>query len=576
MSTGIINLKVKAGVVTGPSGLSISKIVFKEKLPNGDSVYKVIREDNFIIGEFTIPKGEQGIQGILGPKGEDGVGISNITHVKEGLTNRILISLTNGTSYPVNLLDGESAFELWLGKDNEGTLEDFFEAYRGFSIKILKFKETLPNGDNVYEIFIDNDEKIGEFISPKGTKGNSFHIFKTYSSIVEMENDFINDEIPIGSYVVISSDNLDNAKLFEKKQKGFEFVVKMAGEFETLKPATKTKLGGVRVGVNMQINPDGVINPIYPISTKNGRGIVQIGEGINIDNGKISVGGSFRYNSSSVIFNKVDGEEMLERNNTAVGNEALFKTSSGTDNTAFGSEALCDRQYSASGNTALGSGSLRNLQYGDFNTAVGFQSGEGINDFSFTTCLGYKSTATGDHQLQLGDRSTTAYCYGSVQNRSDERDKTDIKDTELGLGFIMKLKPREYRFDYRESYRDYQEIDKIRKKIEKLNKKGRKINHAEALKIFDIENIKKDGSKKGWRLHQGFIAQEVFQTMRELGVDFGGYQDHSINGGKEVLSIGYTEFIPVLTKAIQEQQKQINELVKEMQQIKKHMEKTNE
>ncbi|MEG0135809.1 MAG: hypothetical protein RR795_01190 [Cetobacterium sp.] len=137
MATGVINLEVKAGVVTGPPGLSILKTELKEKLPNGDSVYKVIREDNLIIGEFTIPKGEQGIQGILGPKGEDGVGISNITHVKEGLTNKIMISLTNGTSYPVNLLDGENAFELWQNGGNEGDLNDFFEFYRGYGIQYL-------------------------------------------------------------------------------------------------------------------------------------------------------------------------------------------------------------------------------------------------------------------------------------------------------------------------------------------------------------------------------------------------------------------------------------------------------
>lgn len=34
--------------------------------------------------------------------------------------------------------------------------------------------------------------------------------------------------------------------------------------------------------------------------------------------------------------------------------------------------------------------------------------------------------------------------------------------------------------------------------------------------------------------------------------DFSGYQDHSINGGDDVLTISYTEFIAPMVKTIQE------------------------
>lgn len=40
--------------------------------------------------------------------------------------------------------------------------------------------------------------------------------------------------------------------------------------------------------------------------------------------------------------------------------------------------------------------------------------------------------------------------------------------------------------------------------------------------------------------------------LSEQGIDFGGYQDHSINGGDDVLSIGYEELISPLIKAVQE------------------------
>lgn len=60
----------------------------------------------------------------------------------------------------------------------------------------------------------------------------------------------------------------------------------------------------------------------------------------------------------------------------------------------------------------------------------------------------------------------------------------------------------------------------------------------------------RDGSKKRNRFHSGFIAQEVKELADKLGVDFGGYQDHSVDGGCDVLSLGYDEFIPHIQKAV--------------------------
>lgn len=132
MSTGQINLNIGAEMVTGPRGLSIKSIILKEVLPNKDNVYNVILEDNSIIGELLIRKGDKGDTGSQGIQGISGVGISNITSIKTELTNQITIHLTNGENKILNVLDGENAYELWLGEENEGTLNDFLEAYRGF------------------------------------------------------------------------------------------------------------------------------------------------------------------------------------------------------------------------------------------------------------------------------------------------------------------------------------------------------------------------------------------------------------------------------------------------------------
>jgi hypothetical protein len=135
----------------------------------------------------------------------------------------------------------------------------------------------------------------------------------------------------------------------------------------------------------------------------------------------------------------------------------------------------------------------------------------------------------------LGDSATTTYVYGTVQNRSDIRDKANIRDTVLGLNFINELHPVDFKWDYRE---DYNEL------VESTDISGNK--------SFTLVKHPKDGSKVRGRYHHGLIAQEVKATLDTLGVDFGGYQDHSVKGGKDVLSIGYDELIGPMIKAIQE------------------------
>lgn len=180
------------------------------------------------------------------------------------------------------------------------------------------------------------------------------------------------------------------------------------------------------------------------------------------------------------------------------------------------------------------------------NTAVGcramefMQDGTDCVDVFNSSALGYQASVSGSSQVQLGNSATTTYVYGTVQNRSDERDKTDIRDTVLGIDFIMGLRPVDGRWDMRDDY--YEERD-IEIGVDENNQP-----------IFKTERtlLTKDGSKKRHRYHHWFVAQEVNALCEKLGVDFGGYQDHKLAGGGDVLSLGYDEFIPPAIKAIQE------------------------
>lgn len=156
-----------------------------------------------------------------------------------------------------------------------------------------------------------------------------------------------------------------------------------------------------------------------------------------------------------------------------------------------------------------------------------------------STMLGSNSRVSGANQVQLGDSSTTTYVYGTVQNRSDIEDKYAVRDTVLGLEFVERLRPVDFKWDMRDDYvlvEDVEEIDGDGNTIVKSK----------------VTQLPRDGSKKRNRYHHGVIAQEVRDLINETGVDFGGFQDHSIGGGCNVLSIGYDELIAPLIKAVQE------------------------
>jgi hypothetical protein len=257
-----------------------------------------------------------------------------------------------------------------------------------------------------------------------------------------------------------------------------------------------------------------------------------------------AVGYNALFSNSTGQYNVAVGGQALSSTttgwlNTAVGDQTLVSNIVGSQNTALGQGAL--NKNLASNNTALGWNALINITTGTNNTAVGYEAGRVFQSTSDmiaaqnTTTLGYQARVSGDNQVQCGNSSTAFYAYGAYNNRSDVRDKADVKDTSLGLEFIEKIRPVEFKWDYRE---DYQE------RLETINEDG-------SITITYIEHDK-DGSKKRSRYHQGVIAQEVKAVMDELDVDFAGYQDHKVAGGDDVLTIGYTEFIAPLIKAVQE------------------------
>jgi hypothetical protein len=206
---------------------------------------------------------------------------------------------------------------------------------------------------------------------------------------------------------------------------------------------------------------------------------------------------------------------------------------------------------SGSNNTALGQSAGNVIFSGNSNTHVGFYAGFGDDNQSNCSALGYNAQTTGSNQVQLGDSATTTYAYGAVANRSDIRDKADVRDTTLGLDFIMALRPVDFKWDLREDYKTTPPPP-LPPEATKEEKANYRLQLQECAQLNNINNLVHDGTHKRTRYHHGLIAQEVKQVLDAKGIDFGGYQDHSIKGGKDVLSIGYDELVAPLIKAIQE------------------------
>ena len=273
---------------------------------------------------------------------------------------------------------------------------------------------------------------------------------------------------------------------------------------------------------------------------------------------------------------KPDTTDVGPRRNTAVGADAMRGASSGSFNTALGASALYN--VSGSNNTGLGTGALTGLTTGSRNTALGQDAGgaqttatnsvligyragynnggnqnvmigtgsgelqtsgarntyvgeeagklnqDGTDATARTNsvCLGYVARVSGDNQVQLGNSATTTYVYGTVQNRSDERDKTDLRDIDdVWDEFLMRHQVKQGRWDLREDYIQ-------------INDDG------------TIDYLPKDGSRARIRFHNWVIAQQVLEICDELNIDFGGLQHHAKNGGCDIYSIGYDEYIPLL------------------------------
>ena len=335
--------------------------------------------------------------------------------------------------------------------------------------------------------------------------------------------------------------------------------------------------------VKMLNGTTAVLFDIYSSNSESGTGSVAESAGINLATTALGFNCLYSFNYADTTYSQSDSNSgygykaffnlIKGYANSGVGAFVGFSFDDASNNTGFGYAALA--YIKGNRNTAFGASSLLSIDgyySGGSNIGVlescsslGFRSIGGFfsganGTMTNVTGVGAYAAATGDNQVVLGGiyNGTAAQTYtagGTVHDISDIQDKADVRDTVLGLDFINRIRAVDYKWDLRRFYEK-----PIPDKIAGESDSDYSARIAPIIEGNKLCNIVRDGSKKRSRYHHGVIAQEVKAVLDDLGIDFGGYQDHTINGGDAAMTVGYSEFIAPLIKAVQELSKKLTDL----------------
>ncbi len=266
---------------------------------------------------------------------------------------------------------------------------------------------------------------------------------------------------------------------------------------------------------------------------------------LGINAGNFTMSSSFFFEASfntGIGFNSLSGIT-TGYENTAVGYWSLLNNNTGYENTALGTQSLRENTAGYQ-NTAVGYQSLYNntaghentavghealfFATGNFNTALGYLTGNTVFTGSNLTLIGYNAQATSGsaaNQITLGNNQVTSLRCNvtTITSLSDARDKKNITDLSLGINFLMKLKPRLYNWDKREWYDD---------------------------------NVS-DGSKMQEAPTAGFIAQELDELQRTENAE---YLNLVLKDNPEKWEATPGNLFPIVVKAIQDLKSENDEL----------------
>ncbi len=273
---------------------------------------------------------------------------------------------------------------------------------------------------------------------------------------------------------------------------------------------------------------------------------------------------SCSYNISLGTFSSLGQKKGKE--NIAIGLNAMYLDSMGYRNIAIGYRALSGiPDWNAdTGNVAIGTGAMDQYQ-GKYNTAIGHQASFFLSGQPYrvnATALGYLAIATDSNQVRIGNTAVNSIGgYAPWSNLSDGRFKADVNSENVpGLDFIMGLRPITYHID-----------------IENFNK----FIYGDS-KEAGIMTALARAEGKDSELMCGFVAQEVDSLVKALGYESFYGVDRPDNN-LTPYALRYSIFVVPLVKAVQQQQKTIeqqqnliNQLLKRQEELEQEIKRLKE
>lgn len=253
-------------------------------------------------------------------------------------------------------------------------------------------------------------------------------------------------------------------------------------------------------------------------------------------------------------YNTAFGTSSLTNNtsgasNTAVGTNAIAKGTTSSDNTAVGTNAL-NNTTTGGGNTAVGRSALTTNTTGTNNTVIGSSANVSTGALTNATALGNGAITDASNRIRFGNTSVTSI-GGTVgySTLSDGRFKQNIKEETHGLDFIKLLKPVSYNYDLN-SIDNFLGV-----------KEDKEINTANT-------EAQKGKTAQSKNRYNGFLAQEVDKAAQSLNYNFSGI-DKPADDSKSTWGLRYGDFVVPLVKAVQELSAENDDLKKQNEEQKK-------
>lgn len=221
--------------------------------------------------------------------------------------------------------------------------------------------------------------------------------------------------------------------------------------------------------------------------------------------------------SDNIVIGPASGTSLVGNNNVVIVGKNSGINCTNNTNTIVGNNA---------GN-GLGN-SFNNVVVGSaFNLNTSGTATQSFN-FSNVVAIGDDCRIDASNETVLSKSGNTFYAPSAVNIRSDARDKIDVIDLDntYSVDIIKKLKPKRFRYNYRELYQT--------------------VNEDGSVTFADPATL----THAGIRTHLGFIAQDVKELIETNQIpDLSFYKDRNRDGHSLALSL--TELISPLVKTAQ-------------------------